>query len=75
MTNMSCYFFSVLVNFTTPIECLFNLDELIQTEEGQQTHFELQQHLSETKNIFLDQRVSKNIMQMMDDTLIRVIMC
>jgi hypothetical protein len=59
----------VLVNFTTPLECLFSTEELSQTEEGQQTLFELEQHLSEAKNLFLDQRVASNVLEVMDRTL------
>ncbi len=47
-------------------------EELAQTAEGQQTLYELQQHMSEAKNIFLEVKVAKNIMQVMDDMLEKV---
>ncbi len=43
-----------------------------QTEEGQQTLFELQQHMSDAKGVFLDQRVARNILERMDETLGKV---
>ncbi len=59
-------------NYTTPLECLLSPEEVSQTEEGQQTLFELQQHMSDAKGVFLDQRVARNILERMDETLGKV---
>lgn len=56
----------LLVHFTTPIECLFSPVDLSESEDEQQAVFELQQHLSEAKNIFLDPRVTRCILEYLE---------
>ena len=55
-------FYRLLVDLTTPLECLFACPDVERSDEGAQTIFELKQHLSDLKNIFLDPRVSKSIL-------------
>jgi hypothetical protein len=50
------------VDMTTPLECLFASVGIDKSEEGAQTVFELKQHLSDIKNIFLDPRIARSIL-------------
>ncbi|TRY67893.1 hypothetical protein TCAL_12088 [Tigriopus californicus] len=61
-----------LNNYLTPVECLLSLDDLSKTEEGQQTVFELNQHLSEAKNVFLDHQITKNVLDFMTKELQKI---
>ena len=60
------------MNLLTPIECLCSIEDLNRTEEGQQTLFELQQQLSDAKSVFLDQRITRNILEFVDKELVKV---
>jgi len=58
--------------YTTPAECLFSVEELCQTEEGQQTVFELQQHMSSAKEMFTDQRLARAVVEAIDEAVSKV---
>lgn len=45
------------------------VEEVCQTQEGQQTVYELQQHMNEVKNVFMDPKLTKNILHVTDKTL------
>ncbi len=51
----------LMVDLTTPLECLF-ATTVERSEEGAQTCFELKQQLSDTKNVFMDPRVSRSVL-------------
>ena len=53
---------SVLVNITTPVECLMSSNKLRNSKEGLQIIHEIEVHLFEVKNAFLDPKVSKAVM-------------
>lgn len=62
----------LFVDLTTPVECLFPVDDLICTKEGSQTITELEQHLSDIKDIFLDNSLTTTIIAYVEKTLTKV---
>ena len=63
------------MDLTTPLECLFANADVDQSEEGAHILFELRQHLSEIKNIFLDPRISKSILLQLERLLTKADLC
>ena len=57
------------MDLTTPMECLFGGIYVDRSDEGSHVLYELVQHLSDTKNIFLDPRLSKSILTQMERLL------
>jgi hypothetical protein len=53
---------SVLVNLTTPVECLMSCNALRTSSEGLQVIQEIELHLFEVKNAFLDPKISKSVL-------------
>ena len=60
------------MELTTPLEGLFPVDEVSRTKEGQTTITHLTQHLSDLKDIFLDKRLTKVIIEYVENTLTEV---
>ena len=52
-----------------PLECLLALEEVEQTAEGQQTVFELQQLMADAKELFAEQNICRNIVEVMEKEL------
>ena len=61
-------FFSLLVVLTSPLECL-PINETNATEDEKSAIFELEKGLSDTKNVFLDPKVSEAILNQMEKIL------
>ena len=58
------------MEMTTPLECLFvSMDHMDHSDEVTHILFELKQHLSEIKNIFLDSRISRSILTQLEKLL------
>ena len=62
----------VFTELTKPLERVLSVDEVKQTVEGQKTIKELEQHLSDIKDIFLDKRLTKVIIEYVENTLTEV---
>ena len=62
-------FFRLMTELTTPLECLFANVDMESTEQGANTLFELKQHLTDIKNVFLDPKISKSILSNMETIL------
>ena len=58
-----------MTELTTPLECLFATVDIERTEQGAQTLFELKHHLQDIKNVFLDPKISKSILNHMERIL------
>ena len=58
-----------MTELTTPLECLFANVDMESTEQGANTLFELKQHLTDIKNVFLDPKISKSILSNMETIL------
>ena len=54
---------------TTPLECLFASLDVERSDEGAHTMYELKQHLSDIKNVFLDPRIDKSVLNHMERIL------
>lgn len=52
----------ILVNLTIPIECLLSMDELSKNNVGRHTIFELNNLLISSKEAFVDNRVTKSLL-------------
>ena len=61
--------FRLMTELTTPLECLFANVDMESTEQGANTLFELKQHLTDIKNVFLDPKISKSILSNMEKIL------
>ena len=54
-------FFRLMADLTTPLECLFaNMEGA--SEEGTYAIYELKQHLSDIKTVFLDPKIAKTVL-------------
>ena len=71
INRLNDFFRRLLTELTTPLECLFATVDIERTEQGAQTLFELKHHLQDIKNIFLDPKVSKSILNHMERILER----
>ena len=60
------------MELSKPLERVFSIEEVKRTVEGQQTIMDLQQHLSDIKDIFLDKRLTKVIIEYVENTLTEV---
>ena len=58
-----------MTELTTPLECLFANVDIENTEQGTNTLFELKQHLQDIKNVFLDPKISKSILNHVEKIL------
>ena len=59
----------LLADMTTPLECLFASLNVERTDEGAHTMYELKQHLSDIKNLFLDPKIAKSVLNHMERLL------
>ena len=56
-------FFRLMADLTTPLECLFANPNMEGTsEEGTYAIYELKQHLSDIKTVFLDPKIAKTVL-------------
>ena len=69
-TGLNFLVFSLLVVLTSPLECL-PISETSASEDEQSAVFELENGLSDTKNVFLDPKVSEAILNQMEKILIK----
>ena len=60
------------MELTKPLERVYSVDEVKLTMEGQKTITDLEQHLSDIKDIFLDKRLTKVIIDYVENTLTEV---
>lgn len=52
----------ILVNLTTPVECLLSIEEISKNNVGRHTVFEMNNLLLSSKEAFVDSRVTKSIL-------------
>ena len=67
--NIEIPFYSLLVVLTSPLECLPINDTSGASKDEQSAVFELEKGLSDTKNVFLDPKVSEAILNQMEKIL------
>jgi timeless protein len=59
----------LLVNLTVPIECLLSVDVMTRTEIGRHTIYELNRLLYTSKEVFIDLKITKSIIDFMKSIL------
>ena len=65
-------FFSVLVNITTPVECLMSSHHLRNSYDGLQVIHDIELQLFELKDAFLDPKISKTVLAFAEKLLDKV---
>ena len=63
---------SILVNLTTPVECLMSAHHLRNSDEGLQILDDLERQLYDLKDAFLNPKVSKAVLGHAEKLLIKV---